>query len=506
MQTNLISIVDMAPIFPRAPILEMEERLLAQVGSLDDESAQCLVAAIFNVNKLEELVDSEGLIEEYELEPAINKDELELLAYRLIKALPDSCAVNLAHAKTIVRNTINCVPRSLEDLVDYVEPEVLSFINAALLTDSRGPAPAELLDAEAAKLTPGRLEIVLGMAHESLASQPMENHLGLTSRQRLLERAGIYYTLHRYGHPIASLWLSKCLNPLNYCTCPNFDCEARNFGFTDAQGSALLALDNLPYIQDMFERESEFAPMRNKMTTPDICANHLVELLFGAEALMLVDQGRLESSNIEKMLDFIGDRRNYLPELYQIRLGKVVVAFNELYEDGTNSDPGLEDAIEGFFFDSVRRFSEYSASNTRRPPMEMLPLWDAHNFLAVGTNLNDMNIGTRLSLLFWQSMYDPAAYEAMSDLIMDLLIAHQDDLSDSSFAVLEGYLVNFSYVLARRSVSTTAHCESIFEISNEPDVVNYLAEFGHRPAMELRMKEATNPREVDYWALRLTAS
>jgi hypothetical protein len=133
----------------------------------------------------------------------------------------------------------------------------------------------------------------------------------------------------------------------------------------------------------------------------------------------------------------------------------------------------------------------------------MLPLWDANNFLAVGQDTGDMRIGISLHDMFLRSMYEPQAYEDMAESIIDI-VHEYPDLNDASVRILQGFLTNYSYVLARLFFATSAYCDSLFQITNEPKVVNLLAEFGYWPAMKMRMQETSNPAEVDYWARRLT--
>jgi len=509
MRTNMISIVDMAPIYPQEPYLKMVQRLQDQVEGLGFESATEALDALFNVGNSDSLVDSEGVITEYELEPAINQDELATLAERLRKALEGHSDLDLRKAKVIVRNTINCVPRSLEDLVDYVEPETVGFINTGFFIESPDMAGEDeerrmsFIDNDVAKVDPGRRDFLLGMAHESLVDQPLESHAGLTNRQRLLERAGVYYTLHRYGQPTASLWLARFLNPFRFCSCPNFDCGARHFGFTDPMSSAVLVLENLPYIESLLHRSNKFAPLCEGMTAEKICENHLSDVLFAAEAFMLIDQERLEATNISKMLDFAGKHLELMDELHQIRFLKVVLTFQDIYNGGYEQINFLKQPSEDILVESIKRFQNYVAANPGRPSLEMLTLWDANNFLAVGQDIGDMSMGVRLHNLFLRTMYEPDAYVEMSEIIIDLVYEYPD-LSDFSVRIMQGFLTNYSYVLARQFIATTVYCDAVFQITNEPSVVNLLAEFGYWPAMKMRMTESSNPAEVDYWARRLT--
>lgn len=509
MRTNMISIVDMAPIYPQEPYLEMVQRLQDQVEGLGFDSATEVLDALFNVGDSDSLVDSEGLITEYELEPAINQEELSTLAARLQKALQGHADVDLDTAKFITRNTINCVPRSLEDLVDYVEPETIGFINTGFFIEFPEMAGDDkkqqmsFIDSQVAKVDPGRRDYILSMAHEALVDQPLETHSGLTQRQKLLQRAGIYYALHRYGNPVSSLWLARFLNPYLFCSCPNHDCGARHFGFTDPQSSAVLVLENLPYIESLLERRDSFTPISEGMSSAQICKNHLSDVLFGAEAFMLIDQERLEGASITPMLDLVGKNFDLMDELHQIRFLKVVRTFQDIYGGGHGKIAFLKQPPEDILIDSIKRFQSYVAEHPERPSQEMLPLWDANNFLAVGQDTGDMRIGISLHDMFLRSMYEPQAYEDMAESIIDI-VHEYPDLNDASVRILQGFLTNYSYVLARLFFATSAYCDSLFQITNEPKVVNLLAEFGYWPAMKMRMQETSNPAEVDYWARRLT--
>lgn len=509
MRTNMISIVDMAPIYPQEPYLEMVQRLQDQVEGLTFESASETLDSLFNVGESDSLVDSEGLITEYELEPAINQEELSTLAARLQNALANHVDLDLDTAKTVTRNAINCVPRSLEDLVDYVEPETIGFINTGFFIEFPEMAGGNkklqmsFIDSQVAKVDPGRRQFILGMAHEALVDQPLETHKGLTQRQKLLERAGIYYALHRYGHPVASLWLARFLNPFLFCSCPNHDCGARHFGFTDPQSSAVLVLENLPYVESLLAERDQFTPMREEMCCEQICNNHLSDVLFGAEAFMLIDQDRLEGASITPMLDLVGKNFELMDELLQIRFLKVVRIFQQIYGGGHGEIAFLKQPPEDILIESIKRFQNYAAEHPEHPSLEMLPLWDANNFLAVGQDTGDMKIGISLHDMFLRSMYEPQAYEDMAESIIDI-VHEYPDLNDASVRILQGFLTNYSYVLARLFFATSAYCDSLFQITNEPKVVNLLAEFGYWPAMKMRMQETSNPAEVDYWARRLT--
>lgn len=510
MRTNLISIVDQPPIFPVSHVESMVDRLGSQLEAF--EGAQGVVAhealaSLFCVHDAAELVDKEGFITEYELQPAVNREELSKLAERLMTALPDTVEIEIARAKLIVRNTINCVPRSLEDLADYVEPETIGFINTGFFIQSRDLAPADkslhmtFLDSMIPKVEPSDRQLILSMAHDSLTEKGVDCHTGLTERQRLLERAGVYYALHRYGSPAASLWLARFLNPLVFCTCPHFDCGARHWGFTDGLSAAILVLENLPYIESFFDNKDSAIPLSEGVTSCDICGNHLIEVLYGAEAFMLIDQERVEETNILKLLQFVADRLSYLPELHQIRFKKVVLAMDFIYPGSYQRIRGLPQDRVDFMLDSMKEFQQYTQKNPERPTMEMMPLWDANNFMAFGMDMNDIQLGMKLHTLFLSSAYAPDLYEAMALIVEELL--DNPDVPERNRKVLVGYLTNYAYVLARRSVATTAFCYSVMNFGESSEAVDYLAEFGYWPAMQGRKEDASTPAEAKYWAERI---
>jgi len=96
---------------------------------------------------------------------------------------------------------------------------------------------------------------------------------GSTKRQQMLTRAAEYYVLHRYGYPVASLWLSKFLNSSVFCKCENPDCAGRHFGFIDAEASYSLVLKNIDYING-FVKEVDSVPVAPDVSMDEIAGDN----------------------------------------------------------------------------------------------------------------------------------------------------------------------------------------------------------------------------------------
>lgn len=515
MQTNLISIIDLPPVYPAEHVKELLKRTHRELSHLTPDRAEAALVDLFSVRALSDLVDTDGIIADYEYQPAVSHQEMTELVARITPFMcHDGTKTELEsrlQAAWVVRNIINCVPQFLDDLVDYLTDESLLRTNVCFA----GCLPkghvsmvsgARMFDVEIAEnAKDSDIEFSGSLAMTAMNKTSVESDsLGALPRQRILSKAAEYYLLHRYGYPVSSLWLAEFLAPTSFCKCPNPDCGGRHFGFVDAQASHELVLQNLDYINGFFTR-SEAYPVTEGITLDEIAGSNILRSVSAVEALLLTDRNRAQLESVVALLDVAFAHKEHLKDIDLVRLILLAQVSVHLYglalydKSAQINEEVLTTAVD----EATPIMDKIGQTTTKQPRLEHLPLYDAHNFFVAGVGLEGYDLGCELRLWFMASIFDASHYGSFVEFIKEHLdIA--DQLKPSTVKLFRGFINNFTpYMIGRGSLAGNTHMDALYRHCRTDAVIKVLSEMGHSNAMEKRCDNAKSEFERDYWLARL---
>ena len=542
MLSNFVSINTLAPIYPKDHIDSKVELIRKHFKGMDPSEAEQLLCDLYNVKSLQMMTDAEGIISDYDYQPSLSSRELEELRVRIDGYINNYFGdISQRDQLFYVRNIVNCVPKGFDDLVDYIPTELLRDINSTYSMATKGFDTFDdyfYSDAELesfAKKQPVKTEEgvkessverkvkrfssevdsyldVMGMiAMQSLNENSLEaDEFGWTNRQRLLTRAGQYYTLARYNYTTAMLWMSQYISPQEYCSCPNHDCPGRHFGFIDAKASGELVLQSLNYIEKIMSSQGKLFALDQDVTLDEILQSDIERIVYGAESLILSDQVSVEEGGpkIAMLLGMAYEYKNLLsPEVYK-RLCNIGMSFIYNYGESFGEMIGLtSDEMFDEYASSIKSFDGFIENQEGDPKRIHYTLYDGHNFFGAGVCIEGSVRGRYLELMMWCSQYYPESYSNMMEDIIEFSDNHSfENLPEFIPVLFNGYVNNFTTHLAAKSVGTSVMNDALF--GNETDdskVIYILSEKGHYESMSARLDESKTDYEVDYWNSRLDA-
>lgn len=514
MLSSFVPIVAQAPIYPQSHIDLMLQRVKTLFPEMGEDAATMFLCDLFNITNLSEMLDKDGVQDKYEFQPAISTQELDLLAARVLPYFEP--LLSDFDRKELVRGVINCVPKTLDDLVDYMHPQDIATINDVFmqscgLVDRPGQETVQVVRV--------RPELMTGTDKDAVeiagsVVMTMQNNKGapkddaMPERQNILRRAGEFYLLHLYRYPVASLWLAKYINPLTFCHCPNVSCEGRAFGFADAHAMVRLVLSNLAYIEELFERDEKRMTADEGMSVSDIKNDYIALFMDTAEVLMIIDQEREHSLEVRDLLGFIANRKDAVPPIEYCRaLVLSSIAWN-LYEDDNpvprlffNEVKAQSQALEHI---SILAFDQFAATVKERPADKYLYLFDAHNFFAHGHNWVSPGYGMSLRATFLLSLFDSE--------YMDHFMAEAETITEDPDApaglkeLVIGYQKNLMGVIAKRGFSLPEVLPGASRHVTDPAVIKELADMAWPTGIERYLEDsgrALSERATKYWEDRL---
>lgn len=516
MLTNCISITKLAPIYPRNHVLTLLERTQKLLPSVTEGKATDIVCALFNVVSISALTDWNSTLRNYELEPALSSYELHTMAARISPFCLEAHRKQKADPLWVARNILNSVPKKLDDLRDYIPQNSLSDINGiylmeALTSNVDMVNKQPFYDDIVGRLTEQQKAECGGEALDMVCRNDVDLIDGITLRQKILGRAAEYYLIHRYGYEAASLWIANFINPSTYCMCNSVGCELRNFGFVDVEATVSIVENCIPFLIAAFEvAEIEGKKGEDSDGCEDTATQYADLILYGIEALLLLDQQRLEGKRISALLDTLAANSDFLSDVSAIRMIKFLCVFIELY-DSPSKDELRISTKECFDLcvDSIEGFNDLLASDDFKPSTKDLILCDAQNFAAAGSRLKDTVYGVMLHNLFLRSIVDSESYEILANHVAEILEGEADlehELDEQTRAVFEGFMTNLSDVMAFRSRVSLSHCKSLTKHSWSDRAKLHLAEIGHPDAMEFALEKSKTEDEASYWRTRIKAA
>lgn len=511
MQTNQIPVTKLAPIYPSDHITVLRQRVSEAAPNIPLDERDVLLCDLYGINRISDLEDLESTISWPEYQPALSSEELHQMASR-IKGLVGDTSENGTHALWVTRNILNCVPRTINDLKDYVLDDSLVAINMSFLLGTKHLEIPDLPEArfydEAMKgRDDAEINIVGGIAMEHFQQKSVDSLECITYRQQVLSRAAEFYTLHRYGFTTGSLWLANFTNLIDFCCCPEPNCPGRHFGFLDVEGSAEIVLKAIPYIEKTIKESAKSISVPGHMPVDEIASSYVELTLYTAESLIMVDSGRADGNRCAKLLGFALKHQTLMNEINHIRLIRILHVFSDLYGDQVLKQVGMNRSVlEKAFEQSAFAFEELikSLKSDDEPARKEMILYDSQNFLRAGGTILNWDYGMKLQAGFLNALYSPSHYNDFTTQVKALLEENKD-LHKNVNALFESYLANIPGTIASKSLATWAFLDDLLYHGPHEKMMRILSEQGHLPSMKIRYHLAENDWEQDYWEKRIKA-
>jgi hypothetical protein len=524
MRTNAIAFTACPPAYPRPYRKVLRRRLERILPSIQggDLQINVFLADLFacKTTELDECFPQDIWLSYVEIEPALSKKELRQLADRIV----GYCQGGLMHAVYVVRNLLNSVPKSIDDLEYYLTDQIVHNINAqyalSVLSNRQTPSPdnrsiEENQWLEELRLLPpdamvSRLKaenatefMAVGVVvMDFIQSEPIEQLSGITTRQRLLGRAAQFWLLHRYGYSPASLWLARFINPINtamYVAGKN-KFGSYGFGFTDAQGCVSLLVEQLPYLREVFLSPNALLFDSPDLSVIELLEEHFAQLCLGAEALLLHDTLRVNGDVLFEILQLAARFFHYSGGSFDVRVLLVMQASLTLYPLLP-----LKEHLEALV-DTLP--AEVACASVRLdklltpPSLRVRDQWFVLALRFMKTEKkNDRE--TNDASPFVLSFFDEQQYLDFSMHLKERMKAKS--LSAEEHAVCVQFFGVFSYYLLWAHRDTFSHYEAIAHCHDpqlSPSLNRHLAEVGCDFALRNAEVTAKTAPERRYWSRR----
>ncbi|MAW98087.1 MAG: hypothetical protein CMN72_00255 [Sphingomonas sp.] len=252
--------VEKISAIPKHYFEDMSARLMLVLPCMDNEIAiNTYLSDLFAKNDITQSLSDVAIVDDFS--PSMTSEQLMAFAERVV-SYHDG---NIDKAKLAVRNVMDCVPREVDDLIDYAtdkrKRELISNIKVGLSSyldkSNKITTLASLKDA-LSKLPLELIDRVCNAEMRMFQSMPTQEREGLTHKQKTLTSAANYYLNHYIGFTCNSLWLACFTHADNFGCAGGWHhrdltpCENTHFGFKDPKWSAETVIANLQYIELFF--------------------------------------------------------------------------------------------------------------------------------------------------------------------------------------------------------------------------------------------------------------
>lgn len=513
MLTNSISITISAPTLSHKYIETLKNRTKQLYPLLSGEGIEHYLCELLNIGNLLEITGDFLVFQE--LEPAVSSEELYELASRVVQYSNG----DIDEAIFSVRNILNTVPQSIDDLIDYTtEKRKKSFIKNVLsksMTRSRKNNEKvntvyELINALKDEPTSSIAKIC---DEEMVKFQSIreEEIKCLTTRQKRLENAGNYYLNHLIGFDCNTVWLAYFICPQIF-GCPSgwthhngSQCKSIHFGFKNGEDVPSLVFKSIRYIVcvlesavenlDNIDRNGEFGEIEDMEEAHDTASMYISTMLYAIEEL--IKNSTMTNTEVEHKIGVLFS----ILDNYSC----IMCDHQKLYYESLKNL--LDDDID-FSDEQFSLFVKIMTDDQSSPPdPSYYWLYDAWNFFVYE---NHAGLNYQLSQLVMRIRFNPKALTEFSDKIINILKHHKGnrELKRMCRGFFEGYcwnLVNQNsehHFLFDQILEALAKAKELASVNH---VVRLMAEFGHKESMKkLPLFEAISEEEHKYWLRRIS--
>jgi hypothetical protein len=501
MRTNKLSIVDFPPTLSEDALNAILFRIKTLHPVFDESGREMYLSDLLNVKSLESITGD--FLHFQEKRPALSSSELHQLAERILPYNDNSMSRSIFS----VRNILNTVPKSVDDLVDYVSNQqfhehVGNILNFVAPSES---VAAHTLD-DVVELTRNVNQDIMNIAcnneMERFQNLPlMSDGHDITEEQGTLSIAGRYYINHRLGFECNTIWLAIHIRGDNFGCDKGWvhpyddECKNLNFGFKDDISVPKLTLAALDYISRVLEE------VENGNTAAEGVATQYIETIISSLEI-------LGKEMIKKDFYGIASERDMFKELDE---------FLNCHEDALSDNQKLRWITAclilkdkaGMNKEQFRALDNMVNNQKTHPDKPYLRFFDAWNFFIYDhTELKTYE----LAPLFLRAGYHSDSLEKFAEIILDII---EDDrtkrkaLSPEFKDMMYGFFTNFLWALVNDNSDDHFLYDTILNVALEANIyvemehiLRGMAEFGHRESIMLYM-DTKEEKEKKYWKSRL---
>ena len=435
--------------------------------------------------------------------PAVNSDELHMLANRI---LPYNGG-DIHKAVFAARNILNTVPKRVDDLVDYVTKErfddfAKTALECSIVGGGKDPKKYDSLDKLAtlfSRETPLIIDMFCNSQMERSREIDFEQQPGITYEQKMLFSAANYYLNHAIGFKCNTVWLACFLGSQSF-GCPagwvHGDgqlCQSLHFGFKDDVGMVELTLSSLEFISDFFNDAREESE-DERFSTAVLYMQTLIFTLDCITKQLVDDKDYADSDRLNDLLTVIDANDDFINHENRLLLFTLEMVTSEMYE--------LTDNHVGLLQLEVTERDRSSP-----PPKHILSQFDAWNFMVFESQYSqDITIAP----LFLASKYDVSALDELADKLLS--IYSNGDGQKKFNELIVGFFQNYLFSLINENSDDMGMYDDILTILKTAALVitdleimpaiQIMAELGHRQAI-CEMKMLVPEGECNYWRERL---
>jgi hypothetical protein len=477
MRTNLIPIIESPPVLTQENIDFTLERVAHFHPDLELAGHQRYLCDLLSVKEISDITGEDLFFQN--IEPAVSREELHHLAERVLGYHGN----NKADAIFAVRNILNTIPKTLDDLIDYTTEERLAeFIHDAAVYASAHVGCIETQDlattleaVEEQFLDIPEIFINLfgNMQMDSSRELTESDIPAITERQRYLYRACDYYLNHRVGFRTNTMWLAGFINSQVFGCDQGWLhhdgslCHERHFGFKDDDAVVKLVLLSEEYVQGYLENLEDISPEDSGYSTT--ATMHIDTMLYALEILVKQRMlGNSDKGQYQRITNLLEQHIDYM-SLEQILMMVTlrVVQFDEI---GFTEEQ----------FSLLQKVVNQDYSNSA-PKSMVLHFFDAWNFMIFGVeHIDDHTFGA----LFIKARYDGAAFREFASILISQL--KETELTPHWHKMCTGFFTNYLHNLTVSNSDNFFLFDDILEVCKQASslvenqfIVKTMAALGH---------------------------
>ncbi len=480
----------------------MVERAVNVLANVKDKAAvETYLADLFQTRTIDDLKCE--FLTTVVYEPELTSEELTALAERVV-AYHDG---DIHLAKYAVRNIINSVPASIDDLIDYTTEHrkrefVANMCNLVPHLIGKQDEIKTLQDLQEALSDTNQLLIDFACNEEMSRFQsiPLTDVDGETPRQKMLFMAANYYLNHSISFNCNSVWLA-CFTHNNVFGCTSgwihqdgTLCNHRHFGFKDPAGSADIILENLDYIEEFIDTYREKAEGQPEGSHPM------------QSTLTLYKDAVVAAIQYYTKLAIEGSK-DVGANIKVVRLNNILLSNLDLLEDGDKIILSLSyNALTKSDIDDSQTDMIYSLiqATTNEPEKFYMDIFDAWNFFVFS---NVHKVPYDLFNTFAKTRYVGSAITQFAGFAN--LILRDNSVGKNGKAMFEGFYTGYLWALINENSKDHYMFDDIFQaLVNANDdihvetVIRAMAEMNHEKAVQY-LVDTTTGNERTFWEKRL---
>ncbi len=495
MRTNTISITELAPCYTHSNLKLILNRIKTLHPKISDKCAEQYLSDLLNVDSVDELINDN--LKYQEIEPAVDAKELRTLAKRILSYNDN----DLAKAIYSARNILNTVPRQVSDLEDYLTEErklslYLELSTAAVCEGGKLPPKVTSLSQLKSILEKADnviIDLIANSAMQTIQAIPMDEHPGLTPRQKMLSLTAVYYVNSEVGFQCNSIWLASFIHNEKWGCVSGWVhrdwgfCNGRHFGFKNEDDVIRLVGRSIDYIDRILSSNDDD-------TTVKLYIDTLIAALKICKKNYLRFQ--IETPEVSEINRLLEKHSSIMNDAQQLRYHTVSLLC-EL------------DTVRGVPRDHFQNVLEFiNQEHTKIDTIDHL-MFDYYHFVIADfehVKTKDFMLGSSFLL----SGISPQKLKHLGDTVLDSLTTTKTD--ENVNGLFAGFLIGYLWSLINTDSNEQFMFDVILDLSKRalplyPEIIRnirFMAELGHLASMEeIANMTGDSKNEAAYWNKRI---